>query len=100
VNLIATKNIRHLADPGPPVRPIRCERLHAEVEGSLLWLCKKSLTTTSQVSSLEMGTGLSPSRSTTSRAREAYGANWPRLVELKRRYDPGNLFRLDSNIVP
>ncbi len=33
--------------------------------------------------------------------RAAYpGATWDRLRELKRRYDPGNLFRLNSNIPP
>jgi len=34
------------------------------------------------------------------RLREAYGANLPRLVELKRKYDPTNLFRLNVNIEP
>jgi hypothetical protein len=33
------------------------------------------------------------------RVREAYpGATWDRLVEVKRRYDPDNLFRLNQNI--
>ena len=32
--------------------------------------------------------------------REAYGANYERLCELKRKYDPGNLFRQNSNIKP
>ena len=31
------------------------------------------------------------------RVREAYGRNYDRLVELERRYDPGNLFRLSHN---
>jgi FAD/FMN-containing dehydrogenase len=36
-----------------------------------------------------------------SRVRAAYpGATWDRLVELKRRYDPTNLFRLNQNIPP
>ena len=30
----------------------------------------------------------------------AYGPNLERLVELKRRYDPDNLFRLNQNIDP
>jgi FAD/FMN-containing dehydrogenase len=35
------------------------------------------------------------------RVREAYpGATWDRLVEVKRRYDPDNLFRLNQNIPP
>lgn len=34
------------------------------------------------------------------RTRAAYGPNWERLVQLKRRYDPDNLFRLNQNIDP
>jgi len=35
------------------------------------------------------------------RVREAYpGSTWERLVEIKRRYDPTNLFRLNQNIPP
>jgi FAD/FMN-containing dehydrogenase len=35
------------------------------------------------------------------RIRAAYpGATWDRLREIKRRYDPGNLFRLNQNIPP
>ena len=32
--------------------------------------------------------------------RDAYGANYKRLVELKRRYDPDNIFHLNQNIDP
>jgi len=32
--------------------------------------------------------------------RDAYGQNYDRLQELKRQYDPGNLFRMNLNISP
>jgi FAD/FMN-containing dehydrogenase len=34
------------------------------------------------------------------RVRASYGANYERLVTLKRKYDPDNLFRLNPNIKP
>jgi FAD/FMN-containing dehydrogenase len=34
------------------------------------------------------------------RIRAAYGPNWDRLVALKRRWDPDNVFHLNQNIDP
>ncbi len=34
------------------------------------------------------------------KVRANFGANYPRLVKLKDRYDPGNLFHLNANVQP
>jgi FAD/FMN-containing dehydrogenase len=34
------------------------------------------------------------------RVRAAYGENYNRLVMLKRKFDPDNLFRLNQNVYP
>jgi hypothetical protein len=32
--------------------------------------------------------------------RRAFGSNYPRLVELKTKYDPTNFFSLNQNVQP
>jgi FAD/FMN-containing dehydrogenase len=34
------------------------------------------------------------------RLKATYGNNYPRLAALKKKYDPGNLFRVNHNIQP
>jgi hypothetical protein len=34
------------------------------------------------------------------RVRANFGSNYDRLVELKNKYDPMNLFRLNANVRP
>ncbi|MDH3216293.1 MAG: FAD-binding oxidoreductase [Candidatus Krumholzibacteria bacterium] len=34
------------------------------------------------------------------RIRDAYGTNYERLVEIKTKYDPGNVFRTNKNVAP
>jgi FAD/FMN-containing dehydrogenase len=43
---------------------------------------------------------LEPEAGRSGRVQASYGPNWDRLVELKRHWDPDNVFRLNQNIAP
>jgi len=43
---------------------------------------------------------LEPEAAGSGRVQASYGPNWDRLVELKRAWDPDNVFRLNQNISP
>jgi FAD/FMN-containing dehydrogenase len=34
------------------------------------------------------------------RIKATFGENYDRLVQIKRKYDPGNVFRVNQNIKP
>jgi len=34
------------------------------------------------------------------RVRKSYGENYDRLLEIKKKYDPDNFFRVNQNIQP
>jgi len=33
-------------------------------------------------------------------AKSVYGSNYPRLAQLKKKYDPENFFHLNQNVLP
>ena len=47
-----------------------------------------------------VATSTSCPRTTRGRIRDNYRGNYDRLVEVKRKYDPGNLFHVNQNIAP
>lgn len=70
-------------DPGESERRIaRVRELHAAVEP---WM---------------QGFYTNLNEDTASKTQHNYGVNYERLVGIKNRYDPTNLFRLNANIVP
>jgi hypothetical protein len=69
--------------------PADTERYRAEVRKG--W---------SQVESFTAGYYVNLSDAAINTVSGNYGANYPRLVKLKQKYDPMNLFRLNSNVPP
>ncbi|MCH7934415.1 MAG: BBE domain-containing protein, partial [Gemmatimonadetes bacterium] len=84
--------------PHSTVEPLQSARMRSSPLATPSWAscsCRNRRSTTM------------PDRSGTPRSTEeggrlesAYGPSYQRLVELKNRYDPGNLFRINQNITP
>ena len=75
-------------DPTESEKIIRWAR---ECWGALKPFVERALYVNALEDSVEEGQG---------RVREAYGPNYDRLVALKGKYDPMNMFRLNANIIP
>ncbi len=70
----------------------------AEDAGNVAWARSQWPLLEKFTSGFYANTNLSETPS--ARVREAYGGNYDRLLSLKRKYDPTNLFRLNANIDP
>ena len=85
-NRKAVANLMVLADWGDPADT---ERMRAAVRAT--W---------DQLAPFTAGYYVNLSDAAKDTASRNYGANYPRLVELKKKFDPTNMFRLNSNISP
>jgi FAD/FMN-containing dehydrogenase len=85
-NRKAVANLMVLADWGDPADT---ERMRAGVRAA--W---------DQLAPFTAGYYVNLSDAAKDTASRNYGANYPRLVQLKKQFDPGNLFRLNSNVSP
>lgn len=85
-NRKAVANLMVLADWGDPADT---ERMRAAVRAT--W---------DQLAPFTAGYYVNLSDAAKDTTSRNYGANYPRLVQLKKKFDPTNMFRLNSNVAP
>ncbi len=86
-----------LRQPGFEVDMLGAWNTPAERDGAVRWIANLR----DKLRPMARGTYVNQLGETSAQlVRDAYGPNYPRLAEIKRKYDPANVLRLNQNITP